>query len=131
MLYPYKSVYYFSVCNFLHIYLLYLYLLLCVRSMVTVTEYILYCKRANLFLSSSIILTPHPSLLSASVYPPPPPAFVAGGGQTRRAERGMGGQYFGRREKMDCSLKVKYVLYGDSVSLWIEKGLLIYSFYTN
>jgi hypothetical protein len=25
-----------------------------------------------------------------------PPAFVAGGGQTRRAERGMGGQYFGR-----------------------------------
>jgi hypothetical protein len=28
-----------------------------------------------------------------------PPAFVAGGGQTRRAERGMGGQYFGRREK--------------------------------
>jgi hypothetical protein len=28
-----------------------------------------------------------------------PPAFVTGGGQTRRAERGMGGQYFGRREK--------------------------------
>jgi hypothetical protein len=28
-----------------------------------------------------------------------PPAFVAGGGQTRRAERGMGGQYFGRRNK--------------------------------
>jgi hypothetical protein len=27
------------------------------------------------------------------------PAFVAGGGQTRRAERGMGCQYFGRREK--------------------------------
>jgi hypothetical protein len=26
-------------------------------------------------------------------------AFVAGGGQTRRAYRGMGGQYFGRREK--------------------------------
>ncbi len=33
-----------------------------------------------------------------------PPAFVAGGGQTRRAERGMGGQYFGRREKKDCPL---------------------------
>ncbi len=28
-----------------------------------------------------------------------PSAFVAWGGQTRRAERGMGGQYFGRREK--------------------------------
>jgi hypothetical protein len=27
------------------------------------------------------------------------PTFVARGGQTRRAERGMGGQYFGRREK--------------------------------
>jgi hypothetical protein len=25
------------------------------------------------------------------------PAFVVGGGQTRRAEKGMGGQYFGRR----------------------------------
>jgi hypothetical protein len=28
-----------------------------------------------------------------------PPAFVAEGGQTRRAERGMGGQYIGRRER--------------------------------
>ncbi len=54
-----------------------------------------HCKRAILFLSSSKILTPHPPLCPASVYPP----FVAGGGQTRRAERGMGGQYFGRREK--------------------------------
>jgi hypothetical protein len=58
------------------------------------SEYIFYCKRAILFLSSSEILTPHPPLRPASVY-----AFVAGGGQTRRAERGMGGQYFGRREK--------------------------------
>jgi hypothetical protein len=58
------------------------------------TVYIFYCKRAILFLSSSKILTPHPPLRPASVY-----AFVAGGGQTRRAERGMGGQYFGRREK--------------------------------
>jgi hypothetical protein len=38
------------------------------------------------------------------LYPSPPgecvpPAFVAGGGQTCLAERGMGGQYFGRREK--------------------------------
>jgi hypothetical protein len=36
-----------------------------------VTEYIFYCKRAILFLSSSKILTPHPPLRPASVYPPP------------------------------------------------------------
>ncbi len=35
------------------------------------TEYIFYCKRAILFLSSSKILTPHPPLRPASVYPPP------------------------------------------------------------
>jgi hypothetical protein len=38
---------------------------------VTPTEYIFYCKRAILFLSSSKILTPHPPLRPASVYPPP------------------------------------------------------------
>ncbi len=32
------------------------------------TEYIFYCKRAILFLSSSKILTPHPPLRPASVY---------------------------------------------------------------
>jgi hypothetical protein len=32
------------------------------------------------------------------------PAFVAGGGQTRRAERGMGGQYFGRRDSREIGL---------------------------
>jgi hypothetical protein len=35
------------------------------------TEYIFYCKRAILSLSSSKILTPHPLLRPASVYPPP------------------------------------------------------------
>jgi hypothetical protein len=35
------------------------------------TEYIFYCKRAILFLSSSKILTPHPPLRPASVYPLP------------------------------------------------------------
>jgi hypothetical protein len=65
-------------------------------SMHNITECIFYCKRAILFLSSSKILTPHPPNRAASVYTP---AFVAGGGQTRRAARGMGGQYFGRREK--------------------------------
>ncbi len=46
-------------------------------------------KRAILSLSSSKILTPHPP-----VYPPP----KLGGGHTRQAERGMGGQYSGRRD---------------------------------
>jgi hypothetical protein len=46
--------------------------------------------------------------------PPSPPGECVlppnkGGGytlQTRRAERGMGGQYFGRRETKDCPLTV-------------------------
>jgi hypothetical protein len=55
---------------------------------------IIYCKRAILCLLSSKILTPHPPLRPASVYP----RLCWGGGHTRQAERGMGGQYFGRRE---------------------------------
>jgi hypothetical protein len=47
------------------------------------------------------------SLVFQNIDPPSPSppgecvplAFVAGGGQTRKGERGMGGQYFGRREK--------------------------------
>ncbi len=47
------------------------------------------------------------SLVIQSIDPPSPsppgecvpPAFVVGGGHTRRVEGGMGGQYFGRREK--------------------------------
>jgi hypothetical protein len=31
-------------------------------------------------------------------HPPLRPASVAGGGHTRQGERGVGGQYFGRRE---------------------------------
>jgi hypothetical protein len=54
------------------------------------TEYIFYCKRAILFLSSSKILTPHPPLR---------PAFVAGEDRLAGRRGGMGGQYFGRREK--------------------------------
>ncbi len=40
----------------------------------------------------------------------PPPQQRRRGVHTRQAERGMGGQYFGRREKYDCPLTVKYVL---------------------
>ncbi len=65
---------------------------------------IIYCKRAILSLSSSKILTPRPPLRLASVSSPPPPTNA--GVRTRRAERGMGGQYFGRRERQDCPLTV-------------------------
>jgi hypothetical protein len=44
-----------------------------VHRMVHPTEYIFYCKRAILFLSSSKILTPHPPLRPASVYEYSPP----------------------------------------------------------
>ncbi len=47
------------------------------------------------------------SLVFQNIDPPPPPN--KGGGytlHTRRAERGVGGQYFGRRETQDCSLTV-------------------------
>jgi hypothetical protein len=56
------------------------------------TEYIFYCKRAILFLSSSKILTPHPPFRPASLSSP----RNKGGG---RGVEGMGGQYFGRREE--------------------------------
>jgi hypothetical protein len=67
------------------------------------TEYIFYYKRAILFHSSSKILTP-PLPLSAWRVCTPPLCWGRGGGgghsgQTRRAERGVEGQYFGRREK--------------------------------
>jgi hypothetical protein len=61
-------------------------MLLAKAGLVRGTEYIFYCKRAILFLSSSKILTPIP-LSNRRVCNP---AFVAGGGQTRQAERGMG-----------------------------------------
>ncbi len=66
-----------------------------ISGFVLTTEYVFYCKRAILFLSSSKILTPHPPLRPANL----PSPRNKGGVHTRRAERGMGGQYFGRREK--------------------------------
>jgi hypothetical protein len=47
-------------------------------------------------------IDPHPPLRPASVYPLP----LLGGGHTRRAERGVGGQYFGRQETRDSPLTV-------------------------
>jgi hypothetical protein len=48
-----------------------------------------------------------------NIDPPPPPSppgecvppvFGAGGGHNRRVERGVGGQYFGRRKTQLCTL---------------------------
>jgi hypothetical protein len=50
-------------------------------------------------------------LRPASVY-----AFVAGGGHTRRVERGVGGQYFGRRKTQLCTLPI-------SNPLWVAKSV--------
>jgi hypothetical protein len=36
-----------------------------------------------------------------------PPDFVAGGGHTRRMERGVVGQYFGRRKTQLCSIYIE------------------------
>ncbi len=66
------------------------------------TEYIFYCKRAIIFLSSSKILTPpSPSPPSQCVLPP----HQRRGVHTRR-KRGGGGQYFGRRQPLDLPLTV-------------------------
>jgi hypothetical protein len=66
------------------------------------TEYIFYCKRAILFLSSSKILTPRRVC--------PPPATKAGV-HTRRAEREMGGSIFWKTREigLPSPLTVKYV----------------------
>ncbi len=47
---------------------------------------------------SSKILTPHPPLHPASVSSPRNKGVGGGGVHTHRAERGPGGQYFGRRK---------------------------------
>jgi hypothetical protein len=51
------------------------------------------------------------SLVFQNIDPPPPgecvpPAFGAGGGHTRWVEKGVGGQYFGRRQTQLCTLHV-------------------------
>jgi hypothetical protein len=88
----------------------------CIMSLSSVTvlgcvhrEYIYYCRRAILFLSASKILTPHPHFRPASVY------RLCCGGRTDSPGGegdGGGGLYFGRRDKKDCPLAVKYVLCG-------------------
>ncbi len=62
------------------------------KSLGGATEYIFYCKRAILFLSSSKILTPPPIPLSAR-RACPPPATKAGGTHSRGGE-GDGGSIF-------------------------------------
>jgi hypothetical protein len=50
----------------------------------------------------NIELTPHPLSARRVCIP----AFVAGGGHTRRVEKGVGGQYFGRRQILPCTLLI-------------------------
>ncbi len=80
----------------------------CVGNIIQPTEYIFYCKKAILFLSSSKILTPPIPLSARRVCPPP--ATKAGGTHTLAGRRGGWGQYFGRRATQDCPHTVKYVL---------------------
>jgi hypothetical protein len=39
--------------------------------------------------------------------PPPPPLLWCGGGHTRWLERGVGGQYFERRQAQLCTLRMQ------------------------
>jgi hypothetical protein len=61
------------------------------RNMLGTTEYIFYCKRAILFLSSSKILTPHPPLRPASVFLPP---LLRGEDRLAGRREGVGGSIF-------------------------------------
>jgi hypothetical protein len=80
-----------------------------------VTEYIFYCKRAILFLSSSKILTPHPPLRPGSVYPPP---LCCGGRTDSPGGEGDGGSIFWKTREIGlpsyskiCTLWVAVVVY--------------------
>jgi hypothetical protein len=61
----------------------------------------LYCKRPILCLASSKILTPTPLPPSECV----PPRLWCGGEDTLAEWRGGGGQYFGRRQTLLCTLQ--------------------------
>jgi hypothetical protein len=52
-----------------------------------------------------------PPPLSAGRVRSPGPAFVGGRGHTRRVERGVGGQYFGRRKTLLCTLPISNPLW--------------------
>jgi hypothetical protein len=64
-----------------------------------------------------------------------PPAFVAVGGHTRRAERGLGGQYFGRRETWDWPLTVMIYVYNCSQpaprSSWRILSAILHDYFKN
>ncbi len=64
---------------------------------------IIYCKRAILSLSSSKILTPHPPLRPASVYPPP---LLRGRTHLPGGEGDGGSIFWKTRENQDCPLTV-------------------------
>jgi hypothetical protein len=51
-----------------------------------------------------------------------PPAFGAGGGHTRRVERGVGVQYFGRRKTQLCTLSISNPLWSIGYSPGVENN---------
>ncbi len=61
---------------------------------------------------------PTPSPPSACVLPPPPQQ--SRGAHTRRAERRVGGQYFGRRKTQDCPLTVIISLRSWRTIIWVK-----------
>jgi hypothetical protein len=64
-----------------------------------------------------------------NIDPPPPsppgeylpPAFGAGGGHTRWAERGVGGQYFGKRQTQLCTLHMSVLCGQMSPSITLRR----------
>ncbi len=61
-------------------------------------------------------IDPPPPHRPASGYPPP---LVRGGGHTRWVERGVRGQYFGRRQTLLCTLHTLWVDWTLCLSLLI------------
>ncbi len=89
----------------------------CQTNMPESTEYIFYCKRAILFLSSSKILTPHPPRPLSARRVCPPPVTKAGGTHSPGGE-GDGGSIFWKTREIGlssysqiCTLCLKVLLY--------------------
>ncbi len=81
-----------------------------IRYRVYLTEYIFYCKRAILFLSSSKILTPHPPLRPASLSSP---RNKAGGTHSLGGE-GDGGSIFWKTREIGLAS------YSKICTLWVH-----------
>ncbi len=74
--------------------------------------------QCTLKLSGQTLFHLYPYMYSVVCTPRLAPAFVAGVGHTRRVERGVGGQYFGRCRTQLCTLPISNSLCWESMSLW-------------